>query len=459
MTAQIPFPHRSPSPDDLPGIRGIVRVRTLLYLRWLALAGQMIGLHVVLNILRLPLPLAECIGVILAGLLANLILLAARKPRAWVGERMATLNVAFDMLQFSALLFLTGGMQNPFAIVLLAPVTISATVLPLRSTVLLGLLAIGLVTLLSLVHYPLPWPNDWDESGLNLPRLYLGGVWVALVTAIVFIATHTWRVAAEARNMAAAFTATRIALEREQKASAVGALAAAAAHELGSPLSTIAVVSKELARDVPRDSELRADIDLLLSESARCRDILARLTESPESQSPAEVIESPSVTALVTAIVEPYEGPRIPIQILVDEASEGVEPRMLRQSELVHGLGNFIQNAAQFARERVTLTLRWDEEDIVLTVADDGPGYPSQVLDRLGEPYISTRPDEDGHMGLGVFIATTLLAHTGAQVRFANGDAGGAQVTILWDRRRVEDDITRATKPGFLVSAGLEGGE
>lgn len=431
--------------EELPATRGAVRVRTLLYLRWIGLCGQLLAVYITEVLLHLDTPLSACLLVIAASAVANLHLLRVRPSASWLGRRMATLHLAFDVTQVSALLYLTGGLHNPFAMIIMVPVTISATILPLRSTMALGAMAIGAVTLLAFFFRPLPWP---DAFGLTLPRLYVGGVWVALVTTVLFVGGYAWRVAAEARSMANALTATKMALAREQRLSAVGGVAAAAAHELGSPLSTIAVVTKELLRDVPLDSPLRDDIELLQSEAARCREILAGLTDAPERKSESPLDLTP-VSILLTELAEAAETLATEVEVIVNPDCEGDEPTLPRTPELVHGLTNFIHNATQFAQSRVEVSVFWDADDLAILVEDDGPGFPATVLDRLGEPYISTREGESGHMGLGVFIATTLLSHTGATVEFGNGDKidpdadglSGARVLIAWERARLTGDL------------------
>lgn len=424
--------------EGLAGSPGAVRVRTLLVIRWGAIAGQAATLAMVDQVLHFPLPMSDCIAVTVASILANLYLLFARNAREWIGEREAACHLAFDMAQLTALLYLTGGLENPFAVMILAPVTVSATILSLGSTVLLGLLSAMATTALALVHKQLPWA----PVALELPRVYVFGVWVALLSATLFISAYTWRVAAEARGMAQALSATRMALAREQRLSALGALAAAAAHELGSPLGTIAVVARELSRDVEPGSPLQEDIELLMSETARCRDILAQLAETPEAEGDGAPFDMP-LSALVEQVAEPYQDLPVPIEI-VTEGTPGIEePLVSQQPELIHGLANFIQNGVQFAATSVTVRVRWGKSDATVLVEDDGPGFSPTILGRLGEPYISTRPGNDGHMGLGVFIASTLLGHTGAVVRFANSERGGALVSIRWKRAAIEVKKTK----------------
>jgi two-component system sensor histidine kinase RegB len=252
---------------------------------------------------------------------------------------------------------------------------------------------------------------------------------------MLFIAIYLGRVTGEARRMSDALAASQAALEREQRLSAVGGLAAAAAHELGTPLGTIAVIAREIARDLPKESPLAEDASILLTQTARCRDILARLAARPETDG-GSPFSRLSLTALIEAAAAPHR--QDPIRIEISVRGDGTdEPQVNRQPEIVHGLGTLIENAVQFATQLVSVTGRWDKDWIELSVVDDGPGFSIAVLDRLGEPYISTRNAEGDHMGLGVFIASTLLARTGAKLDFSNRPEGGASVRVRWPRARI----------------------
>src|SRR5215470_9045824 len=249
--------------------RGRVRLRTLILIRWIAVAGQAAALLIVRAGLGYELPMGWAMAAVAASCIVNI---AASLPRGstWLDDTRAALFLGYDLLQLAVLLYLTGGLHNPFAILILAPVTVSATVLSRRSTTGLALAA---VAVLALMHLPLPWA----DRAFRLQPLFIAGLGLALGLSVLFIAVYVFSVAEEARRMSHALSASQMALDRERQLSALGALAAAAAHELGSPLGTIAVVAREIARDLPGDSPLRADVDLLLSQSQRCRDILAGL--------------------------------------------------------------------------------------------------------------------------------------------------------------------------------------
>lgn len=406
-----------------------VRLRTLVIIRWIAVTGQAITLFTVHFGFGFELPLNPAIAVIAASAVLNLVLTLYR-PAARLGDGAVAVLLGWDLLQLSMLLYFTGGLTNPFALLLLAPIAISATILSRASTIALVIFGMACVSTLAFRFEPLPWPG----GGLELPWLYVAGSWSATMVGMLFIAIYLGRVTGEARRMSDALAATQAALEREQRLSAVGGLAAAAAHELGTPLGTIAVIAREIARDLPKESPLAEDAGILLAETARCRDILARLAARPETDGGAPFSRL-SLSALIEAAAAPHR--REPVQIAISVRGDGAEPEVKRQPEIVHSLGTLIENAAQFAKSRVDVTASWDKDFVELAVVDDGPGFSIAVLDRLGEPYISTRNAEGDHMGLGVFIASTLLARTGAKLEFSNRPEGGASVRMRWPRARI----------------------
>jgi len=427
---------------SLPVIDGPERIqlRTLALIRWAAIAGQGAALLVVHFGLGFDLPILPALAAVAASAVFN-IATTARRQFERLQEPKVAGYLAFDVVQLAVLLFLTGGLQNPFAFLLLAPVAVSATILSLTSTAILCGLALACITVLAVWHMPLPWRG----APPLLPLTYILGVWAALAIGILFFAAYTWRVAEEARRLSEALSATQLALAREQQFSAVGALAAAAAHELGSPLGTIAVAAREIARDLPHNSPISEDVDLLLSETARCRDILADLARNPEGDD--EPFSRVPIGAIVESSTAPHQIEAITIQFDAAAASDAPDcpqPLIKAAPEIIHGLGNLIQNAIQFARTGVTITTRWSDVDVYVTIVDDGPGFSSLMLERIGEPYLSMRgghgTDVGDHMGLGIFIAQTLLARTGGRVEFSNHPGRGARVAVRWDRAILEPD-------------------
>jgi len=429
------LPPRDPARAAAPGR---LRLRTLVAIRWAAVLGQAAAVLVVELGLGFELPLVPVATTIFAAAVANVILAVTRPAQARLTDRQGAFYLAFDILQLALLLFLTGGVQNPFALLLLAPVAIAAATLSGASTVALSALTLLAIGVLGPYHLRLPWFGE----GIDFPPMYQFGQMVGLAVATLFIAAYAWSLSNAQRRMLDAMAAAQAALAREQRLAALGGLAAAAAHELGSPLSTIAVVAQELKRAVPADSPLADDITLLASQSRRCSDILARLAERPE-QSGGAPFERLPASALVAAAGDAMaEGPA-GIETRYDAgASDGsAEPVLVRAPEILHALGNLIENARQFARREVQVTTRWSAGGLSVTVRDDGPGFAVDVLGELGEPYLTSRRI-GGHMGLGVFIAKSLLERTGARLAFANPTGGGAEVAIRWRRTDIEAEAS-----------------
>ncbi len=305
-----------------------------------------------------------------------------------------------------------------------------------------------MISLLALWHVPLPWRT----VPLVFPPELVLGLWTALVLAIVFIGGYIWSVAEEARRLRDAVAATQLALAREQRVSAVGALAAAAAHELGSPLATIAIVAKELVRELPSDSPHAEDAQLLLSQSERCRLILAELAHHPDEEGASPYSRLP-ISALVEAAGALYHDPRVRLIFATTGEPADAEPLVVRSPEIMHGLNNLVQNAVQFAQAEVSVTIHWDNAAVTVEIADDGPGFPAHLLGRLGEPYLSTRAGAANHMGLGIFIAQSLLERSGAELIFDNLLEGGAHVVISWNRANLE----AIARPNAAATARIPG--
>ena len=435
-----------------------LRAQTLVRLRWLAILGQLTALLLVRFEFGFSLPFWPALLLVLLSVWLNIVLLLRYPAGARLNDNAATGVLIFDIVQLALLLYLTGGLANPFAVLFLAPVVVSATVLSSRRTLLLGLFTLALITALALFHKPLPW---YPDRPLKLPRLYIFGMWMALISGIGFITLYVHRIAREAREMAAALSAAELALARRQQLHALDGLAAAAAHELSTPLGTIAVVSQELkgmCRDAPPElgeeerRQLCEDLELIASQAARCREILARLADHHAGRD--EMLARVRLGALLEEIVEPMRGPdlRIRLDLRPEPGGEEKPPVVRRDPGLLYGLGNIIENACDFAESEVVISARWDDERISVTISDDGPGFAEEIISRLGEPYVTTRArqtwaeeelDEEearAGMGLGFFIAKTLLERSGATISIANRPhpAHGAIVRVDWPRTALE---------------------
>ncbi len=405
-----------------------VRVRTLVALRWIAIAGQFGTLIVVGLYLDYPIAWVSLIAAVAAAAVLNVGLWTLYPRNARLNGRDALLQFAFDLVQAGVLLFLTGGLKNPFVILLIVPVTISATLLSARGTMLLIAMAAAILVILWRWALPLPWTG----APIVLPTIYRFGIVVAVALAGTFLAGYAWLVAAEARKRAHALIATQAALEREAKMSALGSLAAAAAHELGGPLGTITLIARELAESLGDDPDFGDDVRLLDREAGRSRAILVGIARRAEAEDPYPRL---ALDAVLHEVAFPLSPSRVPIHV---HATGGAAPMIRRTPELLHGLANLVTNAVRHAGSAVTLTATTTATEVGVSVIDDGGGFSLDVLPHLGEPFLGPSVSGSGGTRLGIFIATTLLERTGGQVRFRNRKDGGAQVDIRWSRSHIE---------------------
>jgi two-component system sensor histidine kinase RegB len=422
--------------------RGGVRMRTLVRIRWIAIAGQSAAVLFVRFVLGFETPMAICLALIGASILVNLGLtgLLARQRMASPWE--ATIQLAFDIIQLSLLVGFTGGIINPFVIFLIAPTTVAAAALPPRNTSLLSGLTLISACILTVSAAPLPWtPGD----PLDLPPLYRLGLLAAVITGVGFNILYAWRVSIEEDRLRMALAAAEAVLAREQRVAALGGLAAAAAHELGTPLATIQITAKEMVEDLPKNTPAAEDAQLILSQAQRCRDILKSLSSGEAVRD--RMHERMSLDALLHEAAGPHTLPGVEVNVNVTARSPNAEnpPVLTRRQEIVHALGAFIENAASFAESRVDVNAIWSSSDIAVVVLDDGPGFSEMALAHLGEPYISQRdPDSGGGLGLGFFIAKTLVERSGGRVSFDNRafPAHGAMVRAVWPRTALEAAVT-----------------
>jgi two-component system sensor histidine kinase RegB len=408
---------------------GALRVSTALSLRLVVVVAQTSLVLIATMLLSLPLPISDCIALIAAAAFVNVAIWLTRRRVDWLSERETTALIAFDVVQLSLLVAVTGGLANPFALMLVAPTLLSAMTLGRIATLLIGAFSILSLSLVIGWHGPPPLP-----TGVAAPEaLFQIGVWTATTAAICLVVVFGGRIAGENRNMADALVATHLAVAREHHMTSLGALAAAAAHELGSPLGTISVIARELANEVTPDDPLREDVDLLLAETERCRQIMGQLAQRPDDAD-ADSYLAPSIVDVIETLIADLADTRVPIQLHASALDEALVPRVARRAEVARGIASYLRNATQFARGRVTIAIEWSVRQCAVAIEDDGPGFAPAISDRLGEPWLSTRRGVDGHLGLGVFIAETLLGRSGATVTYGRATIGGARVAIRWPR-------------------------
>ncbi len=425
-----------------------VRLDTLVRLRWLAVFGQVAAVLVVHFGLEFDVPIWPCLAVIALAALLNVVLRVGFPQTEWLEPDRAAYLLGFDIAELAALLYLTGGLENPFSFLLLGPVLISATALPPRMTLLLGVFAVLCATVLIFFHYQLPWES---EEPAQLPETYVVGVWLSILLAIGYIGVYTWQVAEEARQLSDALAATELVLAREQHLSQLDGLAAAAAHELGTPLATITVVVREIERALDANSPYAEDVKLLREQAQRCREILSKITELPAG----EPFDRVPLSALIEDAVAPHRHFGVSLGVTLPP-DRGDEPVGARNPAIRYGLGNLIENAVDFANTRVEILAQWTAEEVRITISDDGPGFAPEVLDRIGAPYVTHRrpglreageEDEAAFgLGLGFFIAKTLLERSGAKLSLKNQIAPdhGATVTVVWSRPDFERPLVPA---------------
>ncbi len=433
-----------------------IRLRTLIVLRWFAIFGQLAAITIAGRLFDLQLSIGLCFMAIGVSIMANLIAVFVFPENTRLSERQVASMLLFDIAQLSALLALTGGLNNPFALLILAPVTISAMALKPETTAMIGAVTIALVSIVTLWHFPLVTSNGFVMA---MPDDFVLGFWTAIVIGVIFLGIYASRVTAEVHAMSDALAATQMALAREQKLTDLGGVVAAAAHELGTPLATIMLASSELIEELDDQLPLKEDAELIRDQAIRCRDILTSMGRAGKDD--LHMRHAP-LGAVVREAAEPHlgRGKELHFDFLaMDEGSE-IQPTIQRRPEIIHGMRNLIQNAVDFAAKNVWIEGSWSESFVAIRIIDDGPGFSNQVIGRIGDPFVSSRksaarkrPGYEG-MGLGLFIAKTLLERSGAEMSFANGREAisdsyetpkkiGAVVEARWAR----EDVTASTMP------------
>jgi len=427
-----------------------IRLRTMIFIRWVAVTGQLAAIIIAFQYFELALDLSLCFFAVGLSALANIVASLFFPESKRLSELENVFMILFDLFQLAFLLFLTGGLNNPFSFLLIAPVVVSAAALKKRSTFIIGSAAVFIVTLLSHFYIPL---ESLSGKTLTIPDIFLFGNWIAISTGIVFLAFYSNRVTSELNTMSDALFATQAALSREQKLTDLGGVVAAAAHELGTPLATIKLTSSELIEELKNFPELHDDAILIRDQADRCGDILNGMGGAGKDDLQ---MHQTLLAEIIREAAEPHSQRGVTIETKISDGHKGGidEPYIIRRPEIIHGLRNMIQNAVDFATSKVWVESSWTKESITITISDDGYGYPPNLLGRLGDPFLGAKIGKENRqgyegMGLGLFIAKTLLERTGAKISFSNGDrnqtsahskreASGAIVEIYWPRKKVE---------------------
>jgi two-component system, sensor histidine kinase RegB len=430
-----------------------IRLRTMILLRWFAIVGQLTAITLAQHFYSLQLELGLCYLAVGVSVVGNLIAIFVFPENKRLNEAENFLMVLFDLLQLCFLIYLTGGLHNPFTILILGPVIVSATIMSLRSTIIIGATALTLVSLMVFFHLPLR-----TEQGfiLRIADVFIFGQWVAISIAVIFLSLYARQITEEMNSMGDAVVATQMALSRTQMLNNLGGVVAAAAHELGTPLATIKLASAELIEDLEDRPDLQEDARLIREQADRCRDILRSMGRAGKEDLH---IRSAPLAEVIREAAEPHtnRGKDVLIDCSGDGETDTAPPIILRRPEIIHGLRNLIQNAVDFSRATVWVDARWTAKTVSIRIMDDGPGYPPPMLGRIGDPFMRyrktererhARPEYEG-MGLGLFIAKTLLERSGAELSFANGNERsngkirGAVVEVVWPR----DMIAAPTLP------------
>ncbi len=402
-----------------------VRIKSLLTLRWVAVIGQIATIAVVTYGLKFTLPLMALAPLVTASILLNFYL-GWRMNGARITESELIFYLLFDAAQLTAMLYLTGGLQNPFAGMTLIYVTIAAVILSRRGAMIICGFTLFCLTLLAFVHDPLPWRN----GGMLLDRLYSCGVWTSLVLATFFISTYIGNLVQEARQMSRALSATQQALAQEQRLSAMGSLAAATAHQLGSPLNTITLIAHDLLDQFDAKHPLHQDAKMLLEQSQHCKNVLTNLGEKAKSIAGQELESRLPLSAVVQMAIDDHKSAHANIECDLHLSYDiAGDPLIRLRPELLHSIGNILQNAMQHAVRNVVVEVDYDKQYLEILISDDGAGFAPELQPSLGEPYIQRQGKYSG-MGLGIFIAKTLIEKMGGKISFHTPQDGGAEVTM-----------------------------
>ena len=409
--------------------------KTLVFLRWIAIFGQLFSVNLVYFFLDLNFPVLLCHIIIFIGFITNIYLQLGLKATL-LKDLYSTSFLMYDIIQLSVLLYLTGGIFNPFAILLIVPTIVSSTFLSMGSTIILGSSTITLLFVLTFFNMPLP---GMEEYVLSFPNYYVTGILISLIIGLTFLSYFGIRFSGETKKRSDALNKLQQILAKEYELESLGGQAAAAAHSLGTPLATITVVAKEMRKEVGDNSKLTKDVDLLISQTKRCSEILKRISQKQIIKD--EFLSSMSFEDLLEEIIKSFkESSEKNIELNSDKDINKIDIK--RNPELVYGLRNFIGNAVKFSNKNILISIVSDNINLFVIIEDDGPGFAEDIIKALGEPYIKSRSKlskDNSGLGLGTFLGKTLLERQSAIISFENNSSlKGAKVKIKW---RINDLI------------------
>ena len=398
-----------------------ILLSNLIKIRWIAIGGQLFAILLVFFYFNIPISVVACLSIVFISGSINVYSLITDKINNYLSDKEAFYFLLFDTTQLGILLYLTGGIYNPFSLLLIAPLIISASYLPIAYSI--GLLFLSILSVILISNFYLP--IGWNES-FNVPKLFRYGLTLSLIISLIFISIYVYLFANSSRRISEALSQTRSTLENQKKISEIGSLSAAAVHELSTPLNTIFLVLNDLREEesVKNNNNIKKEVDLLKSQAERCRNILLTLSKNPENLKD-NFFDKTTISNLVKINFDKFNNRNISLEINL--MSNQDEPLILFKDELVYGIGNIIQNAIQHAISKIIINIFWNQKDFIIIVSDDGIGFTDETFDQIGQPYISKQKNG---MGLGIFIAKNLIENIGGSISFKNINDNGASVEI-----------------------------
>tara|TARA_Y100001970_G_scaffold209666_1_gene255638 strand:- start:361 stop:1650 length:1290 start_codon:yes stop_codon:yes gene_type:complete len=414
---------------------------TYINLRWIAYLGQLIAILVVQFVLNFKFNYLLCLGIISFSILTNLYLQFLIKENQ-IGNSISTKYLSYDITQLGFLFFFTGGITNPFIFLIIVPAVFSSQYLNIISNVIQVIFVIFILIILTFFYYDLPHPG---ELHFHAPDYYLYGIPTSIIIGLIFLVYFGVKFGEESRIRKKAYDKIQELMAKENELLSLGGQAAAAAHSLGTPLSTILLIAKELKKEFGNNNKINKDLDLLVSQSNRCSEILKSLSLSPNI-SDGFINFDYTINDYINEIVRSFE--EISKKIFIINSEKNLNSISIKKStEIIYGLRNFIGNANKFSKKKVEIFLNSNKDITEVIIKDDGPGFPKDLINKqkLGEPYIRSANEmyiSKHGLGLGTFIGKTLLEKNFAIISFKNSKSnGGAEVNIKWKNQDLKKKL------------------